>query len=194
MLLRSGLHYKLHPPAPKMCSDCTKYWGNPTWKMKCSVCSGHVDKDSVSPYWGFEDPEYQKELEKWVSATTEESNNYMPLLKIAATKINTKILKDILMMMRSKLVFITAEQAYPLLRNSGTDSTEKSHLICQFIIDWWNMKKYPYNGTEMCYFGNFGDDSDSFKFPPPLPNSSGHPGCNIFRNSIDKLRKNLTKQ
>jgi hypothetical protein len=162
--------------------------------MKCSVCSGHVDKDSVSPYWGFEDPEYQKELEKWVSVTTEESNNYMPLLKTAATKINTKMLKDILMIMRSNLVFITAKQAYPLLRNSGTDSTEKSNLICQFIIDWWNMKKYTYNSTEMCYFGNFGDDPDSFKFPPNLPNGS-RPPYNIFRQiCLDKLRKNLTKQ
>ena len=80
-----------------------------------------------------------------------DNERYIPILKPAAKQLNTTTLKEILSVMRSKLIFITAEQAYPLLRNIGTDTNEKSQFICQFIIDWWNMKKYPHNSTEMCY-------------------------------------------
>ena len=36
------------------------------------------------------------------------------------------------------------------------------------------MKKYNFNGTEMCYYGRYGDDPGTiiFEFPPPLPNIS----------------------
>ncbi len=29
---------------------------------------------------------------------------------------------------------------------------------------WWNMKKYPYNSTEMCYFGDFGEEPETKNF------------------------------
>ncbi len=179
MLLRSGKVYKLPTPQTGKCIDCNRFWGNPSWKMKCSICSGFGDKSKVSPYWGFEDPKYQTLLSTWVNDAIKNNTKYIPILNLAAEQLNTKLLKEILTVMRSKQIFITAEQAYPLLRSSGVDTNEKSHLICQFIIDWWNMKKYPYNSTEMCYFGNFGDDPETKTFPPRLPNQSCHPRCNI---------------
>jgi len=178
MLLRSGNKYTLPAPKPhpslepQMCGDCNRYWGNPEWNMKCSICSGYCHKSNVSPYWGFQDPEYQKKLIPYVRDATKESLRYLPVLSTAAEQLDTTILKEILSTMRKKLIFITAEQAYPLLRNKGADTNEKSHLICQFIIDWWNMKKYPYNSTEMCYYGNFGDEPETKNFPPRLPNGS----------------------
>jgi len=180
MLLRSGTIYKppISPPKIKKCTeikkctDCNRFWGNPNWKMLCSICSGYCDKNNVSPYWGFNDPEYQKKLTTWITNATKNNARYIPILNVAAEQLDTTMLKEILTMMRSKLIFLTAEQTYPLLRNKGADTNEKSHLICQFIIDWWNMKKYPYNGTEMCYFGHFGDEPENQEFPPPLPNGS----------------------
>ena len=189
MLLRSGNKYTppvqttppapQPPPKPQMCGDCNRFWGNPEWDMKCSICSGYCDKSNVSPYWGFNDPEYQKKLIPYVKDATNENRRYIPVLSAAAEQLDITMLKEILTIMRIKKIFLTAEQAYPLLRNIGADTNEKSHLICQFIIDWWNMKKYPYNGTEMCYFGHFGDDPETKDFPPPLPNGSYLPGTYI---------------
>ena len=180
MHLRSGKIYTIPSVSkssePRMCVDCDHFWGNPNWDMKCSVCSiGYCNVEGVSPYWGFKDPEYQKKLTNWVNCATKDNERYIPILKSAAKQLNTTMLKEILSLMRDKLIFITAEQAFPLLRNIGTDTNEKSHLIGQFIIDWWNMKKYPYNGTEMCYFGNFGDEPETKNFPPRLPNGSFPP-------------------
>ena len=182
MLLRSGNKYTTPapaapaapqpPPEPQICGDCNRFWGNLEWDMKCSICSGYCDKSNVSPYWGFNDPEYQKKLIPYVRDATKENRRYIPVLSAAAEQLDITMLKEILTIMRIKEIFLTAEQAYPLLRNIGADTNEKSHLICQFIIDWWNMKKYPYNGTEMCYFGHFGDEPETKNFPPPLPNGS----------------------
>lgn len=189
MLLRSGNKYTppapaaptapQPPPEPQMCGDCNRFWGNLEWDMKCSICSGFCDKSKVSPYWGFQDPEYQKKLIPYVKDATKESRRYIPVLNAAAEQLDITMLKEILTIMRSKQIFLTAEQTYPLLRNKGADTNEKSHLICQFIFDWWNMKKYPYNGTEMCYFGHFGDEPETKDFPPPLPNGSYLPGIHI---------------
>ena len=186
MLLRSGNKYTPPappapqlPPEPQMCGDCNRFWGNLEWDMKCSICSGFCDKSKVSPYWGFQDPEYQKKLIPYVKDATKESRRYIPVLSTAAEQLDITMLKEILTMMRIKEIFLTAEQAYPLLRNKGADTNEKSHLICQFIFDWWNMKKYPYNGTEMCYFGHFGDEPETKDFPPPRPNGSYLPGIHI---------------
>ncbi len=186
MLLRSGNKYtppvpitappsqqaQQPPPEPQMCGDCNRFWGNPEWDMQCSICSGYGDESKVSPYYGFDDPKYQTLLTIWVNDAIKNNARYIPILNAAAEQIDITMLKEIFTMMRSKQIFLTAEQAYPLLRNKGADTNEKSHLICQFIIDWWNMKKYPYNGTEMCYFGNFGDDPETKNFPPRLPNCS----------------------
>ena len=189
MLLRSGNKYTppvpqvppspQSPPEPQMCTDCNRFWGNPVWNMQCSICSGYCDKSNVSPYWGFNDPEYQKKLIPYVRDATKENRRYIPVLSAAAEQLDSTMLKEILTIMRIKKIFLTAEQAHPLLRNIGADTNEKSHLICQFIIDWWNMKKYPYNGTEMCYFGHFGDEPETKDFPPPLPNGSYLPGAYI---------------
>ena len=78
MLLRSGTIYKppISPPKIKKCTeikkctDCNRFWGNPNWKMLCSICSGYCDKNNVSPYWGFNDPEYQKKLIPYVKDAT----------------------------------------------------------------------------------------------------------------------------
>ena len=54
--------------------------------------------------------------------------------------------------------FITADFAIKLLRSYGDDTAIKSHIICPYIIDWWNITgKNGYKGFEICYFGNFED-------------------------------------
>ena len=182
MLLRSGNKYippvpaappaSQPPPEPQMCGDCNRFWGNPEWDMQCSICSGYGDESKVSPYFGFKDPKYQTLLTIWVNDAIKDNTRYIPVLNAAAEQLDITMLKEILTIMRIKQIFLTAEQAYPLLRNKGADTNEKSHLICQFIIDWWNMKKYAYNSTEMCYYGHFGDEPETKNFPPPLPNGS----------------------
>ena len=70
--------------------------------------------------------------------------------------------------------YITAEFGSMLLRSCGRDYSKKSHLICPFIIDWWNMRNYNFNSMEKCYYGRYGDDPQTiiFDFPPPAPHKS----------------------
>ena len=76
----------------------------------------------------------------------------------------------------NETLWISAEKGEELLRRTGKDCGEKSHVICPLILDWWNMKHYSYNGTERCYYGRFGDEStfeeEIKSIPPPPPNKS----------------------
>ena len=142
--------------------DTSCGWGDRLVAFYCSDCT--------KMYYGCDPNEYVYETYKKQCIAYE---------KLLGTEEDDIDFVEDFIMMRSKLIFLTAEQAYPLLRNKGGDTNEKSHLICQFIIDWWNMKKYPYNSTEMCYFGNFGDDPETKTFPPRLPNCSFLRGIRI---------------
>jgi len=72
--------------------------------------------------------------------------------------------------------YISAKDGEELLRRTGIDVPEKSHLICPLILDWWNMKKYRFLGFEMCYYGRYGDEADFEEqiksIPPPPPNKN----------------------
>jgi hypothetical protein len=77
---------------------------------------------------------------------------------------------------RGKNLYISAKDGEELLRRTGLYCDRKSHIICPLILDWWNMKHYDFNGTEMCYFGRFGDEmtfaEQITSIPPPPPNPS----------------------
>ena len=99
MLLRSGTLYKLSFSPPhkiETCIGCNRFWGNSEWNMMCSICSGYGDKSKVSPYWGFEDPKYQKKLTDWVTDSTKNNTRYLPILNTASRQLDTTILKEIL--------------------------------------------------------------------------------------------------
>ena len=57
------------------------------------------------------------------------------------------------------------------------DSNKKSHLICPFIVDWWNMRNYNFKSFELCYYARYGDDPAQYinSIPPPMPNPSIYP-------------------
>ena len=77
-------------------------------------------------------------------------------------------------------LYLSAKEGVHILRHIGIDCEQKSHIICPLVLDWWNMKNYKYNSTELCYFGRYGDESefeDRIKsIPPPKPN----PGFMFF--------------
>ena len=72
--------------------------------------------------------------------------------------------------------YISAEFANDILNKYGRNE-RKSHIICSLIIDWWNMKDKNFNGTEMCYYGHFGDPYEVQErvnsIPPQLNNYFG---------------------
>ena len=80
--------------------------------------------------------------------------------------------KDLLV--KSKTLYISAKDGEELLRRTGLCCDKKFHIICPLILDWWNMKKYNFNSSEMCYYGRFGDEkifAEQIKtIPPPKPN------------------------
>lgn len=165
MILRNGK--QLLPPN---CHSCNKFFGNSNWNWKCSVCSGNGIAATISPFYT---EDYQTKLNTYVNKKTTDSFNN--LLKNAFRNNNIIVATQILYYaLKKNNKYITAEFASTLLRNCGIDKPQKSHLICPFILDWWNMKKYNFNGTELCYYGRYGDDPGTkiFKFPPPLPNPS----------------------
>ena len=177
MILRNGKH--LRPPN---CYSCNKFFGNSDWNWRCSVCSGNGIAPKLSPFYN---EEYQTKLKAYVNEKTTDSVNN--LLKYALQNNNIIIAAQILQFaLKKNNKYITAKFASTLLRSCGRDEPKKSHLICPFILDWWNMKKYNFNGTEMCYYGRYGDDPGTiiFEFPPPLPNISLERSVNELFGSI----------
>ena len=165
MKLRSGKI--LTPP---LCKKCKKFYGRASWNWKCSNCNGHIQVSL------FHTEEFQEKLQIWVKNYIAEAG-HLNVLKWSTKYCYQQGGTDVLMgavldKFKKDKKYITAAFAEELLRNCGIDSIKKSHLICPFIIDWWNMRKYNFKSFELCYYGRYGDDPAQYinSIPPPMPN------------------------
>ena len=157
MKLRSG---KIKPSVP-LCK-CGKYWGSVNHKGMCSKCY---------KYGNNYETKYKQMLADYVDSKVMKESGALSTLNFASKMVGLELFKQTFQYFKQKNKYITAKFAKKLLRENGIDTTEKSHLVCSFVIDWWNItRKNGFNGTEMCYFGNFGEGITDFQYPPRLPN------------------------
>lgn len=168
MRLRSGRQ-------TNKCGLCREYYGNPEWNNKCSNCSGMGG--IITPIV-FDKPEFQNDLNDWVKSNLIEKPMEIVLVHVCRNLDPTDntdfaLLRQVLQIVKMEKKYISAELAETLCRNTGRDTWNKSQLILQFVADWWNMRKYKFTNTEMCYFGRFGDMCDIREeiksIPPPPP-------------------------
>ena len=166
MELRSGK--LLSPP---LCNRCKKFYGNSIWNWKCSNCNEHAQTQASL----FHTKEFQEKLQIWVKKHIAD-NEHLRALKWCANNHSTLFESTTMSSVLVKLVddkkYITAAFAVELLRNCGLDNFKKSHFICPFILDWWNMRKHNYKPYELCYYGRYGEDPAQYisSIPPPMPN------------------------
>ena len=157
MRLRSG---KIKPTV-SLCK-CGKYWGSINHKNMCSVCYNHGSNYKKS---------FQNKLKEYVNSKITKDRDVLAALRFSSKSYQTQIMRQVFNVLKSRNEYITAKFARKLLREGGADTTERSHLVCSFVIDWWNIiRKNGFNSHEMCYFGNFGEGLEDYKFPPRLPN------------------------
>ena len=52
--------------------------------------------------------------------------------------------------------YISKKDGEELLRRTGIDVPEKSHLICPLILDWWNMKNIDFTGLKCVIMEDMG--------------------------------------
>ena len=157
----------------KKCIDCKIYYGNIQFDNKCSACSGLYDEYKYFP-WRLDD--FRNKVHEWINENTiKENNPYYIVLKFNIKRNNLQQTKIILKNMKKEKIFISTELAIFLLRKIGLDTIDKTHLICPFILDWWNINSSNnFNSTEKCYYGIFDDNPEDHikSFPPKLPNMS----------------------
>lgn len=180
MLLRSG---KIKEPVAR-CYGCNKYYGNKRYKYKCSGCYKGMP---IGYLW--EDKKFRISVNEWARKKTQiikNSGGFNSLKKMircaynGSYNKNTRVsaCKDFIYGLKEEYseIYISAKDGEELLRRTGIEADDKSHIICPLILDWWNMKKYNFNSTEMCYYGRFGDEMtfcETIKtIPPPPPNGS----------------------
>ena len=178
MLLRSG---KIKPLIPK-CYVCNKFFSNKKYRYKCSGC--YKGLPTCLPW---NDPNFRNRLNEWAEdkiTRSKQSGLHNLLRQMVIISFSGGCKPDALSLMvqelkadfnaRGKNLYISAKDGEELLRRTGLYCDRKSHIICPLILDWWNMKHYDFNGTEMCYFGRFGDEmtfaEQITSIPPPPPN------------------------
>jgi hypothetical protein len=178
MQLRNG---KIKPLIAK-CYACNKFYGNKKYRYMCSGCYKGL---SISLPW--HDPEFRTRLKQWAEVQIIESKQSclhnvlrQMVLMSYSSNCNPNALSSMVQELktdfnsRGKNLYISAKDGEELLRRTGLYCDRKSHIICPLILDWWNMKHYDFNGTEMCYFGRFGDEmtfaEQITSIPPPPPN------------------------
>ena len=180
MQLRNG---KIKPLIAK-CYACNKFYGNKKYRYMCSGC--YKGLSSCIPW---HDPQFRSRLKQWAEAKIIESKQSclhnvlrQMVLMSYSRNCNPNALSSMVQELkadfnaRGKNLYISAKDGEELLRRTGLYCGRKSHIICPLILDWWNMKHYDFNGTEMCYFGRFGDEmtfaEQITSIPPPPPNPS----------------------
>ena len=182
MLLRSGTVKELIAK----CYNCNEFYGNKKYKYKCSGCYRGLGNQ-----YPWRDEEFRNRVNEWAEEKIKISNRnggLMALSRSVRLAFNGRFSKERRVAGISNLIekiqksykisniefYISAKDGEELLRRTGIDVPEKSHLICPLILDWWNMKKYRFLGFEMCYYGRFGDEADFEEqiksIPPPPPN------------------------
>ena len=163
MKLRSG---KIKPSVP-LCK-CGKYWGSINHKNMCSMCYNHGSNYKQS---------FKNKLNEYVDSKVTKNTDLLAALRFTSKSYGMQMMRQVFNVLKSKNEYITAKFARKLLREGAQDIQERSHLVCSFVIDWWNItKKNGFYGFEMCYYGNFGEGLQDYKFPPRLPNQNlmGH--------------------
>ena len=193
MILRSGF---IKCTNSFTCRTCNKFYGCKDFNWKCSYC---YNKKTGSQF-PWRDPEFRQKVNQWAIDEIKKTSSLCVYMIKHAINIDSKpnsqnfdntkyIIKQIKEAINGdedsddktlwistddETLWISAEKGEELLRRTGKDCDEKSHIICPLILDWWNMKHYNYRGFEMCYYGRFGDESDFEEqiksIPPPLPN------------------------
>ena len=185
MLLRSGKIKHIN----SKCYACNEYYGNKKFKYKCYRC--YKNLPDVYPW---RKPCFREQVNQWAKnelAKTSRAQVNMIIKKVisicytrmeSSHKLLDVTIKNIHREMQESgnSLYLSAKEGAHILRHIGIDCEQKSHIICPLVLDWWNMKKYKYNNTELCYFGRYGDEiefEDRIKsIPPPKPN----PGFMFF--------------
>ena len=179
MLLRSG---KIKHNNSK-CYACKEYYGNKKFKYKCYRC--YKNLPDIYPW---RKPCFREQVNQWAKnelAKTSRAQVNMIIKKVISTcytrmesshKLLDVTIKNIHREMQESgnSLYLSAKEGAHILRHIGIDCEQKSHIICPLVLDWWNMKKYNYNSTELCYFGRYGDEIEFEEriksIPPPKPN------------------------
>ena len=182
MLLRSG---KVKELVAK-CYKCNEFYGNKRYKYKCSSCHDGGLKSS----YPWRDETFRNSVNKWAEEKIQTAKNggvfrhlkhlmkaYNGSVFPPARRHHERVAGIIKIMKLSYKesrfdLYISAKDGEELLRRTGMDCPEKSHIICPLILDWWNMKNYDYKRFEMCYYGRFGDEmtfAEEIKSIPPPP-------------------------
>ena len=151
-----------------LCRNCNEYYGTKQFSQKCSYCFRKRNSTTIHPW---ETRAFRKKVNNWCKNKYID-NMFERLLTFVVEKNNTTILIKLLKEMKRENKFISAELGETLLRKKGLDCPEKSHLICPFVLDWWNIRNFNYHGFELCYYGRYGDEmeiAEQIKSIPPLP-------------------------
>lgn len=164
MKLRSGIN------TDGLCRVCDRFYGNPKWGNQCSTCQTTVVLDR--PKWY--DPNFRKALNEWTENKLQFSrqNNVVQILKnIVSVQLLKNCIHELNKFSKSynQRIYISAQEGEELLRHTGENVVEKSHIICPLVIDWWNMKQYNYERFELCYYGRYGEPEYHVNAIPPPP-------------------------
>ena len=80
---------------------------------------------------------------------------------------------NILENLKKKNIYITVKKALELSKvlNISMKKYNDIHLLCPFILDWWNIWKDNFCAPALCYYADFGDyyKCEISKIPMRLP-------------------------
>ena len=135
------------------CESCNIFWGWPYWNNLCSHC-GNPDIEITINRFKYEDG-FKDRLNAWAENKMAPST-WNRILKRAANMYNGNInelgpLMESLTELKNNDMYLSAAEAKIILRQYGKDDMTKSHIVCPFIIDWWNMTD-GFTNAELCYY------------------------------------------
>lgn len=92
----------------------------------------------------------------------------IPLINVKKTVFN--IMEDL----KKKNFYITVKMSLEIAKviNISMKEFKDIHILCPFILDWWNIWHDNFCSGALCYYGNFGDyyKCELSKIPLRLPN------------------------
>lgn len=172
MPTRSGKRYL----KPHKCQSCPKesaYYSNEKFDYKCSECWNYCKKNDI-----LGKKEFVKKCNQWVKENTvdEYSRWFILRNKHVSDQHLFNILTSILINSKK---YITAEIGLKLY--NANPSTNRGHIVCSFIADWWEIKSknVPANKKWQpyleCYYGNWSEPLEQWSgittssIPPKIP-------------------------
>ena len=176
MPLRSGKEYL---KAYRCLTESCPFYGDDSTEMKCSVCFNGSANVSYSPVPLYTiDENFRNALDSWVNEKFV-NQEIQTVLKEIAKKKNRGLF--ISAMNLSKELYpdqcwLTVQFAKELFRYFGghdRNNLQASHLICPYIVDWWNItRENGFYGYEVCYYGKYGDIQVQPNMVPPKNQSN----------------------